>query len=218
MEEKITVYNTKPPRNCRPFGRKKFYDSQIKYYKMHGRPSISADIVAIFLFNEHGEVLIQKRSRTKRHNPNLQDKSIGGHVKWGDKPDYAVVVETVQELKVPSIVLKTNEDFIKTYNLLRNYLDTIAIVKHVDTRFMKLPKLIDGESVVIGNKVNLYMGVYHGRVKAEDREAKGVLTYLIQDLIDEVSQFPKAYTDDLRIMLNLYSDQITDFVNIISRR
>lgn len=218
MDEKVIVYKINTPNKEAPLDRKEFYDSQIKQYKKNSRPSLAVELVDIFLFNDYGELLVQMRSKTKRHNPNLQDKSIGGHVKWGDTADYTVMVETVQELKVPSIVLRTNSDFIKTYNLLRDYIDTVAIVKHIDTRILKLPKLLDGEKVVIGNKVNLYFGVYHGRVKAEDREAKGVLNYSIPDLMDEVNEFPEVFTDDLKVMLKLYHDQMMDFINIIKKK
>ena len=157
MDEKVVVFELKTSGKGKPFSRKKFYDLQIERYHKNGKPLIAVEIVNIFLFNEYGELLVQKRSRAKRHNPNLQDKSIGGHVKWGDTPDYTVMVETIQELKVPSIVLRTNSNFTKTYNLLRDYLDTVAIIKQIDTQILKLPKIIDNKKIVIGNKVNIYL-------------------------------------------------------------
>jgi len=124
MDEKVIVYNLKNPLRGRPFSRKKFYDSQVENYDKSRKPDLAVDIVNIFIFDEFGELLVQKRSRSKNHNSNLQDKSIGGHIKYGDTPDYIVMVETIQELKIPSIVLRTNRDFTKTLNLLKEYIDT----------------------------------------------------------------------------------------------
>ena len=70
------------------------------------------------MFNSYGEMIIQKRSFDKNHNPGLLDKSIGGHVQFGDTPDYTAMVETIQELQTPSIVLKNENDFVKTFHLL----------------------------------------------------------------------------------------------------
>lgn len=217
MDEKINVYDLNTANKSIPYSRKKFYKNQIDLYLSKGKPTLAAEIVDIFLFNDHGELIIQKRSREKTHNPNLQDKSIGGHVKWGDTPDYTVMVETVQELKVPSIVLRNDTDFNKTHNLLIDYLDTVAIIKHVDTQIMKLPKIINNEKIVIANKVHLYFGVYQGRVKTEDREAKGVLSYTLSDLNQEINQMPEAFTDDLKIMIQEYKNQIQKFIKTIAK-
>jgi isopentenyldiphosphate isomerase len=168
--------------------------------------------VGIFIFNEHGELYVQKRSSTKRHNPNLQDKSIGGHILYGDTPDYTVMVETVQELQVPSIVLRTDKDFVKTHRLLKSYLDTVAIIKHVDTKIWELIKIFDGEEIKIADRYDIYFGVYHGRVKTVDREAKGVLTYSLSELEEEIKEFPKLFTNDLVVMLGAYRRKMESFV------
>jgi isopentenyldiphosphate isomerase len=215
MDEKVVVYKLKNSQKGVPFSRKKFYDTQIKAYKQKGQSTKAVEIVNIFIFNQRGELLVQKRSSSKRHNPNLQDKSIGGHIKYGDTSDFTVMVETIQELKVPSIVLRTNEDFKKTYKLLLDYVDTVAIAKHIDSRTLKLKKVFDNEEIVIANKVNVYLAVYEGRVKAEDREAKGILYYSIPDLKKEIKRFPDTFTYDLKTILKMYSSQIDSFIKEI---
>jgi hypothetical protein len=40
------------------------------------------------------------------------------------------MLETVQELQVPSIVLNNDDDFDKTLKLLSNYTATISVIKN----------------------------------------------------------------------------------------
>ena len=62
-------------------------------------------IVAIFIFNSHGDLLIQKRTSTVTA-PNLWDKSAGGHVDEGEEYLQAAKRETEEELGVKDIALK----------------------------------------------------------------------------------------------------------------
>ncbi len=103
MSDLITTYNLDDrPDIVWPMDRKEFYRGQVEAFKKFGKPTKAIAVVSIFLFNEHGELLVQKRSNEKAHNPGLLDKSIGGHIQIGDSPQYTVMVETVQELQVPS--------------------------------------------------------------------------------------------------------------------
>jgi isopentenyldiphosphate isomerase len=85
------------------------------------------------LLNEHGELIIQKRAKTKNHNPNLLDKSIGGHVQYGDSPNLTAMIETIQELQTPSIVLENRADFERTLDVLRAYTATTAVMQYIET-------------------------------------------------------------------------------------
>ena len=114
MSEQVSVCTVDSPFKCFPEDRSAFYTEQVEEFKKKGAPSKAVEIVDVFLFNKSGEFLVQKRSSTKNHNPNLLDKTIGGHVQFGDKPYYTVMIESVQELQTPSIVLNTKEEFNKT--------------------------------------------------------------------------------------------------------
>ena len=80
MSEYINTYDLNEPYQVIPMERQSFYDEQIKIYRETGKPNKSVDVVNVILFNESGEMIVQKRASHKRHNPNLLDKSIGGHV------------------------------------------------------------------------------------------------------------------------------------------
>jgi len=211
MEETIIARNINDLEKSFPMKRPQFYKEQIECFKKSGKPSKSVDIVAVFIFNEHGEIFIQKRAKEKAHNPKLLDKTLGGHVHYGDATEYTVMVETVQELQVPSIVLKKAQDYKKTYQLLKGYLNTIAIIKHLDTKLFWLKKVFDKEHIVIANYVHLFLGLYGGRIKTVDREATGILQYQLSDLSDEMKDTPDIFTNDLHVLIENYRSELNKF-------
>lgn len=217
MSETVNTYLLDNPEVLIPMDRKEFYAEQVAEYKKSGKPTRAVEVVNVMVFNSHGEMIIQKRSFDKTHNPGLLDKSVGGHMQYGDTPDYTVMVETVQELQTPSIVLKDTIDFQKTHSLLNNYLETIAIVKNTQPKIYTPIKIINGEEVRIANKMHLYIGVYDGRIRPVDREAKGVLFYTLAELESEMNKNPDTFTDDLRCILVDFKDEIAEFTEMIKK-
>lgn len=212
MSENVTTFEVRDPDIVIPMDRDKFYNDQIKTIKKTGKATMGVETMAVFLFNKEHEIILQKRSHLKRHNPFLIDKAIGGHIKYGESPFYTTMVETVQELRVPSIILRTGEDFNKTLNLLSSYLDNIAIVEELDKGVFELERIIDGETYVIPHRVYLYIGVYGGATKPVDKEASGVLYYSLDILKKEMEAQPKNFTSDLHLYLEKYKKEIQDFL------
>lgn len=215
MSETIITYSLDEKDVAIPMNRDEFYNEQIEIFKKNKKPTKAVEIIEVILFNEKGELIVQKRSDTKRHNASLLDKSIGGHIQYGDSPDYTVMVETVQELQIPSIVLRTGNDFKKTYKLLSSYLNTIAIIKHIETKFYNSKRIFDSDEITIANKKNIYMGVYDGAVKTVDMEAKGILFYDLEDLKKELKSFPDIFTNDLHFLMKEYGTDMENFVKFI---
>ncbi|MDQ2867300.1 MAG: 16S rRNA (adenine(1518)-N(6)/adenine(1519)-N(6))-dimethyltransferase RsmA [Verrucomicrobiota bacterium] len=80
--------------------------------------------VHLLLFNEKGEVLLQKRSGRKDRHPYVWDSSAAGHVDAGEEYDFAATRELIEELgvRVPLQRIgkllaspKTGEEFIWIY-------------------------------------------------------------------------------------------------------
>lgn len=212
MSEMITTYELRDLGVVLPMDRDEYYAEQIKSIKKTGKAYKAIEIAAVLLFNRDREIILQKRAPSKFHNPFLIDKAVGGHVRFGDSPMYTVMVETVQELKVPSIVLRTEEDFKKTYDLLKGYLESVALIKEMDKGMFDLERIIDKEKYVIPNKVHLYIGVYGGSTKPVDKEASGVLNYNLDILNKEIEMNPGAFTKDLPFYLEKYKKEIEDFL------
>ena len=218
MSELINTYLLSEPDKPLAQKRSEFYTEQIDAFKETGHPSRACDIVNIFLINSRGEILIQKRSMDKNHNPGLLDKSIGGHVTYGDTFDYTVMVESIQELQAPSIVLRSQNDFTKTLQLLNEYSETLAIVKHIDTEIYQIEKIIAGEPIVIANRSHVYFGLYDGRTRPVDGEAQGVLYYGLDQLCDELEKIPQAFTHDLHFFIEYYREQLQKFINEVAKK
>lgn len=217
MAEIVTTYALDKLSFPEPMDRDQFYHEQIAAFKNTGKPTRAVGIINVFLFNTEGELLVQQRSNHKKHNPGLLDKSIGGHMLFGDSPDYTVMVETVQELQVPSIVLKSNEEFIKTLKLLNHYLTTVALMKQVISGIHVIDKIFEGERVPIANQVYVYLGVYDGRTRAADKEAKGILHYTLDDIQHEMQTNPNKFTPDMHVLLKILQPTIADFMSIIKQ-
>ncbi len=213
--EYVNTFILDDPESLVPMPRPDFYAEQMEAFKKGGVPTRAVDIANVFIFNSDGELLVQKRSNQKNHNPGLLDKSIGAHVTVGDNPHHTVMVETVQELQTPSIVLANDFDFSKTLKLMGEYTETIALIKPLDSQFVNLTKIIGGEEYVICNRTHLYVGVYNGRTRLVDKEAKGILLYSIDDLKEEIDALPGAFTDDLKQYLAMYEEGLRKFVKFI---
>lgn len=217
MPEIINTYLLNDPKTEVPMNRDDFYAEQISEFKKTGQPTRANEIIDVFIFNTSGELLVQKRSYDKFHNPGLLDKSIGGHVRYGDTADYTVMVETVQELQTPSIVLKNKADYNKTMVLLKDYLTTIAIIQHSHTNIYHLEKIINKEKVIIANKVHAYIGLYEGSVRPVDREAKGILFYRLEELDQEMASAPQTFTSDFHVLLKALRPEMDKFIAVLKK-
>ena len=215
MSEIISTYQFHDLEKEEPMDRVEFYKEQIEFHQAGKKPTRAVGIVNIFLFNSHGELLVQKRSFEKNHNPGMLDKSMGGHIKYADTSDYSVMVETIQELETPSIVLKSASDFKKTFNLLHEYLSTIAIIEHMQTKAYVLDKIIENIKIPIANKVFTYFGIYDGRVRPADQEAKGMLFYTLPELDHEMAKFPDTFTPDLHMFMKDLRKEMISFLSLI---
>jgi len=212
QNEQVTVSPVGNPAQLQSYDRKQFYDEQFA-----GNHNLAVHVIDILLFSSHGDIILQKRSHTKAHNPGLLDKSIGGHIIYGDTADYTVMVESVQELLTPSIVLKNDADFYKTLSILKDYTETISIVKPIETVEWVLNKLHNGSQKPINNVVHMYFGLYDGRMRPADREAAGMLYYSYENLKREIEQNPTQFTEDLIQMCSKYDEQIISFQNLVKQ-
>lgn len=215
MSEIINTFAFDNPYDLIPMERAEFYEEQSQL----SEPTKAVEVVNVLLFNEIGEIILQKRSHKKNHNPWLLDKSIWGHVTHGNDADYTVMVETVQELQVPSIVLRDKNDFEKTYELLKWYIHAVAIIKRQAVKLIKISKMIAGKEVMIGNKAHVYFWVYAGSVKNVDYEAKGILFYSLEELEEDMKQNPNIFTQDMQYYMSVFRKDIYEFRDfIISQR
>lgn len=77
----------------------------------NGRSMLLHPVVHLHLFNEKGELYLQKRAATKDLLPGKWDTSVGGHVSPGEAPGKALEREAAEELGLKNIRYR----FIKKY-------------------------------------------------------------------------------------------------------
>ena len=217
MSELVNVISLDNPYISFPMDRKTFYSEQVEEFQKNGKPTKAVEIVSIFLFNKEWQLILQKRSNLKSHNANLMDKSIWWHIDYWNSPNFTAMLETVQELQVPSIVLNNDDDFDKTLKLLSNYTATISVIKNFWTQLVHIDKIIDWKNVEISNKVHLYIWVYDWSIRNVDKEAKGVLFYYLDELDKEIETFPNTFTWDLIYYMKNYREYFEDFVKQIKK-
>ncbi len=216
MGEKVTTYLLSNPEDAMPMDRDEFYSAQVEAARKKRKPNRAIEVVLVLLFTKDREIILQKRSRRKGHNPGMFDKTVGGHVPFGDSPNYTVMCETLQELSIPAYILNDGEDFIKTFRLLKDHINNASLIQKIDTRTVNLPKLINGEMIPITDKYHFYLGVYSGAIRPADKESAGVLFFGYKSLREEMDLDPTAYTDDLRFLLKKYEKNIEAFLKSLS--
>jgi len=78
---------------------------------IHGDPSLMHRVVHVLVFNDRGELLLQKRSMNKDVAPGKWDTSVGGHVNAGETIHEALKREMEEELGITTC----NSQFLYTY-------------------------------------------------------------------------------------------------------
>lgn len=102
--------------------------------------------VYAFIINKDGNVLLQKRSATKKLYPNMWDVTVGGHVDAGEFGRQALIREVKEELGI-----NINDDDIKyligstSINkkddiINKHYNECYLIIKDIDLSEIKLQK------------------------------------------------------------------------------
>ena len=135
MEELFDVLNEKGEYTGKVETREKCHEQGLWHRAIYG-----------FIFNQQGEVLLQKRSQTKKLWPGLWDITAGGHVLEGEFGEQALIREVKEEL---GIEIKENE--IKYLvgsissnvkgNIINNHFNECYIItKQVEINQIKLQK------------------------------------------------------------------------------
>ena len=117
--EKLDLYNYKRQKTDKIISR----DEKIpqNYYRL---------VVHACIFNSKGELLIQQRTKNKKHWPCLWDLSVGGGVQSGEDSQDAIKREVMEELGVE--IDNTNLSPAVSINFSQGFDDTYIIKMDVD--------------------------------------------------------------------------------------
>lgn len=97
--------------------------------------------VHIWIINNNGDILLQRRCATKDSNPNMLDISCAGHLISGDDSLFGAIRELKEELNLD---IKSNElQFIKTIKKSSKYTETFINNEFDDLYILRTIKTIN---------------------------------------------------------------------------
>ncbi|MFN3395163.1 MAG: NUDIX hydrolase, partial [Thermodesulfovibrionales bacterium] len=96
--------------------------------EVHGNPLLMHRVVHVLVFNEKGEILLQKRSNNKDVAPGKWDTSVGGHVNPGEDLISSAIREMNEELGILKDDLKYLYSYVHTNLYETEHVTTFGIV------------------------------------------------------------------------------------------
>ena len=97
--------------------------------------------VHIWIINDNGEILLQRRCATKDSNPNMLDVSCAGHLSAGDDSLSGAVRELKEELNIDA--RPSELKFMKTIKRSSKYTDTFVNNEFDDLYILKTDRKIE---------------------------------------------------------------------------
>lgn len=96
--------------------------------EIHGKPSLMHRVVHVLVFNEKGDILLQKRSMNKDVAPGKWDTSVGGHVNPGEDLLSSAKREMEEELGIKGKDLEYLYSYIHTNSFETEHVTTFGVV------------------------------------------------------------------------------------------
>ena len=158
--------------------------------------------IRVLVMTSAGRIYLQKRSKLKKENSGLYDKTVGGHVYAGDSFDSTLVKECAEELGFPASIVPEKE-FSRAAKSID--LKTVAIIKKLDydPHFESLRQSGKRKFTQIFMGA-FYLGYYDGPIRFADGEASGIETFSMPELKKEIQKSPEKFTQDLKYMVKKY--------------
>lgn len=194
-----------------------FYDEIRKEYKKTGKVTKQVHTIRLFLMNANGGIYLAKRSKLKKENTLLYDKTIGGHIRGTETPEFTVLREAAEELGFPAAAV-SNSEFITA--LSETDLKIVGIFKRIDTlnNFIAKYKYKDNTYSEFPQITSIFIGVFDGPVKFKDGETSGIEIYYPDEILSELKENPKKYTEDVKILVPKYINEFKNITKQIRKR
>jgi isopentenyldiphosphate isomerase len=202
MSEKLEVYDLKG-KLIGIEDRSKYYKKIKEEFAKKGKINTQVKRVILLLMNSKGRIYFQERSKTKNENPNMYDKTIGGHVPKDNTEDMTLVKECAEELGFPASLLSTDE-FNKA--IKNTDLSIVGIFKKIDSVSNNISIRITkkGDKFLQPYISTMYIGYFDGPIRFVDGESSGIKVYSLNDLKQEMKEYPNKFTEDIKFMVKKY--------------
>lgn len=209
MAELILVYHKDDFDTSLEIQRDIFHENRWTLYAEH-----YLYVIDMFLFNMHGELLMQKRSKRKKTSGWLYHTSVGWHINPGDSPQLTVVKECLEEIGAPCILLDNEPDFERAVEQLWIYTDKLIIAKEHKIRRNTTRAYIDpaGRTIDIQDVCYMGFGIYTWALHNTDRSADWFEYFSLDDLKMALQESPWIFTSSLHVFFENFENDLREFV------
>lgn len=213
MSEIIIIHDGETGKAVGTMSKKDAHNKQVSSYKLK-KEQIKHKHIDILLFNLKGHLLTSKRDFENISNPDMIDKTAGGHILAGHDNNSAVAEIAGRELSIPITIVSKQEliDIITNYPELLKKQAFITEVGYVDdffsTRIMK-----DGFTWKERRMQYHYVGVYDGPYTCE--EGVGIQPFSLERIEKYIGNNPKQVTADFKFILDSYEEYLTKLTSTI---
>lgn len=136
---------------------------------------------SVFLFNDKGEMLLQKRAASKYHSPNQWTNAVCSHPRMDE----------------------TYEDGAK-----RRLQEELGIEVDIEQKFHFLYKAEVGDDLWEHELDHVFTGFYNGEFELNPEEVSEIRYILMEDLEQEMKTNPEYFTEWFKIILKEYKDHL----------
>ena len=136
---------------------------------------------SVFLFNDKGEMLLQKRAADKYHSPNQWTNAVCSHPRMGE-----TYMEAAQ----------------------RRLKEELGIETPITYRFNFLYKADVGQNLWEHELDHVFTGNFEGEFKLNEEEVSEVRYISIDELDKEISANPENFTEWFKIILKEYKQHL----------
>ena len=136
---------------------------------------------SVFLFNEKGEMLLQKRAATKYHSPNQWTNAVCSHPRINETYEAGAKRRLAEEL---------------------------GIIVDIEEKFHFIYKAKVGENLWEHELDHVFTGLYSGKFNLSPEEVSEVRYILMEDLEAEMLSNPEYFTEWFKIILKEYKEHL----------
>jgi len=155
--------------------------------------------------------------RDKRKNPYKLHTTVGGHINWGEKPEFSLVHECLEELGAPALLFSRSE-YSEAVKKLRGYNRKAAVVYEVKEYFRNFSDSGIQERRDIKDRIWLYFGLYDGPIETPDRHSAGYEWIDFRTLEAEIRANPQQFTSGLIAYCEELREEMKAFVKKFSNQ
>ena len=136
---------------------------------------------SVFLFNDKGEMLLQKRASGKYHSPNQWTNAVCSHPK-------------IDETYLEGAQRRLNEE--------------LGITANLTEKFSFIYKADVGQNLWEHELDHVFTGNYEGNFALNEEEVSEVRYISMQQLDEEMNANPEKFTEWFKIILKEYKDHL----------